>query len=39
MSIILVLKIMFTTYHNERIGNLANKDIRFGYSKRWINSI
>ena len=28
--IILVLKLMFTTYCNERIGNLTNKDIRFG---------
>ena len=29
MSIILVLKLMFTTYRNEQIGNLTNKDIRF----------
>ena len=29
MSIILVLKLMFTTYHNEQIGNLTYKDIRF----------
>ena len=30
MSIILVLKLMFTTCCNEQIGNLTNKDIMFG---------
>ena len=29
MSIILVLKLMFTTYHDEQIGDLTNKGIRF----------
>ena len=30
MSIILAPKLMFTTYHNKQIGNLTNKDVRFG---------
>ena len=30
MSIILVPKLMFTTYCNEQIGNLTDKDIKFG---------
>ena len=30
MSIILVLKLMFTTYHNKQIDNLTNRDIKFG---------
>ena len=28
-SIILVLKLMFTTYHDEQISNLTNKGINF----------
>ena len=29
MSIILVLKLMFMAYHDEWVGNLANKNIKF----------
>ena len=29
MSIIIVLKLMFTTYHDEQIGDLTNRDTRF----------
>ena len=29
MSIILIPKLIFTTYHDEQIGNLTDRNVRF----------